>query len=171
MTYVDSLRRQLVVAADAGGDDTRAAAERLVAALEPAARLALLDALSDAADEITRDLAPGSVEVRLRGGRPDFIVTPPSAPEPFGAADDGPDDGPEPEAAPLPPVADDGGTSRITLRLPDRLKPQVEDAARRDGISVNAWLVRAVSAALGGTRRTGRGAGRQVGRGFTGWVR
>ena len=61
---------ELAVAAEAGGEDARALAERLTAPLEPAVRLILLDALSAAADEITRDLAPGSVEVRLRGGEP-----------------------------------------------------------------------------------------------------
>ncbi|MDA2811367.1 histidine kinase [Nocardiopsis sp. RSe5-2] len=175
--YVDDLRRQLLAAAEAGGEDTRVIAERLSAALDPAARLALLDALSSAADEITRDVAPGSVEVRLRGGQADFIVTPPpSDPAPTGdAAPAAPrhhgDVTPEPAAAP-PPEADDGGTSRITLRLPDRLKPRVEEAARLEGLSVNAWLVRAVGAALDpGARGTDRNAGRRVGRGYTGWVR
>src|SRR5882672_3270640 len=75
--YVDNLRRELAVAAEAGGEDARALAERLTASLESAARLSLLEALSAAADEITRDLAPGSVEVRLRGRDPEFVVTPP----------------------------------------------------------------------------------------------
>ncbi|WP_017539874.1 hypothetical protein [Nocardiopsis halophila] len=166
--YVDDLRRQLVTAAEAGGEETRAIAERLTAALEPAARLALLDALSSAAEEITRDVAPASVEVRLRGGQADFIVTPPPV-GPAGA------EAPDPAASPrpLPPEAEDGGTSRITLRLPDRLKPLVEDAARLEGLSVNAWLVRAVGSALGGgtDQPSGRVTGRQVGRGYTGWVR
>ena len=65
--YVENLRRELAVAADAGGDEARALAERLVAPLESSIRLTLLEALSAAADEITRDLAPGSVQVRLRG--------------------------------------------------------------------------------------------------------
>ena len=74
--YVENLRRELAVAADAGGEDARALAERLTAPLESAIRLMLLDALSAAADEITRELAPGSVELRLRGGEPEFVVTP-----------------------------------------------------------------------------------------------
>jgi hypothetical protein len=49
------------VAAEAGGKDARALAERLTGPLESAVRLALLDALSAAADEITRDLAPRPV--------------------------------------------------------------------------------------------------------------
>ncbi|MUL41793.1 histidine kinase [Streptomonospora sp. PA3] len=178
MPYVDNLRRQLMAAAEAGSEETRETAARLTAALEPAARLALMDALSDAADEITRDFAPGSVEVRLRGGQTDFIVTSPPVGE---SSDDATDEddrahGTEPEGRPFtgppPPEAEEGGTARITLRLPEHLKPQVEEAARREGLSVNAWLVRAVSAALDtGTRRTGRGASRRVGRGYTGWVR
>jgi len=80
----------------------------------------------------------------------------------------------------LPPVtspdedAEEGGTSRITLRLPDHLKPRVEEAASQSGLSVNAWLVRVVSAALttgGGGPRTESPTGTSVGRGYTGWVR
>ena len=74
--YVENLRRDLAVAADAGGEEARALAERLTAPLESAVRLMLLDALSAAADEITRELAPGSVELRLRAGEPEFAVTP-----------------------------------------------------------------------------------------------
>ena len=75
--YVSSLRQELAVAAAAGGDDAQALAERLTGPLEAAARLTLLEALSAAADEITRDLAPGSVHLRLRGREPGFVVTPP----------------------------------------------------------------------------------------------
>src|SRR5215471_773707 len=81
--YVSNLRHELAVAADAGGDDARALAERLTAPLESAVRLVLLDALSAAAAEITRDLAPGSVDLRLRGREPSFVVTPPPAEHPF----------------------------------------------------------------------------------------
>src|SRR6476469_5875188 len=78
-TYVDRLRDELLTAARAGGDDARALAERLVGPLDSATRLVLLEAMSAAADEITRDLAPGSVEVRLRGQDPNFVVTSPPA--------------------------------------------------------------------------------------------
>src|ERR1700734_4520763 len=84
-TYVSNIRQELALAADAGGDDARALAERLTAPLESALRLALLDALSDAADEITRDLATGSVHVRLRGREPGSVVTPPPAEPPHQA--------------------------------------------------------------------------------------
>jgi hypothetical protein len=145
--YVDSIRRELAVAAEAGGEDARALAERLTAPLESATRLALLEALSAAADEITRDLAPGSVDIRLRGRDPDFVVTPPPADQPFheaavGRLETGP------AVVPALPDDDDGGTSRLTLRIPDHLKPRIEEAASRDGLSVNAWLVRVVSAGL-----------------------
>jgi hypothetical protein len=184
--YIDNLRRELAVAAEAGGEDARALAERLTAPLESATRLALLEALSAAADEITRDLAPGSVEVRLRGRDPDFVVTPPPADRP---SEEAPESslrtalagavevamGVRPPAAPAPPEADEGGgTSRITLRLPEHLKPRIDEAAGRMGLSVNAWLVRAVSAALEPDdrgRRSGEGRGRQFGRSHTGWVR
>src|SRR3954469_24657219 len=79
--YVDDLRERLVVSAEAGGDDARELAGRLVAPLEASVRLVLLDALSAAAQEITSELAPGSVDLRLRGLDPEFVVTSPVEPE------------------------------------------------------------------------------------------
>jgi hypothetical protein len=165
--YVDALRDELATAADAGGEEVRALAERLAGALEAASRLALLEALSAAADEITRDLAPGSVEVRLRGRDPDFVVTPPPSDQSFETTAGG---GPEtaPTGVPARPDADEGGTSRITLRLPEHLKPRIDEAARRAGLSVNAWLVRAVGAALEPENRSRRG--QEIGQHYTGWV-
>src|SRR5690349_493430 len=163
--YVEQLRGQLAVAAEAGSDETRALAARLTAPLESAARLTLLDALSAAADEITRELAPGSVELRLRAGEPGFVVTPP-APE-------GPVERLEPASeAPPAPDADEPATARINLRLTEQLKSGIEQAAARERMSVNAWLVRVAAAALAGpgdaARPTRRGP---VGQSYTGWVR
>ena len=164
--YVENLRRELAVAAESGGDDVRALADRLTAPLESAVRLTLLDALSEAADEITRELAPGSAELRLRGGEPSFAVTPAAADEPVEAAADAP-----PPAAPDP---DEGATARINLRLPEQLKAGIEQAASRERLSVNAWLVRVLAAALASgdhdPRTRQRGGGR-VGETYTGWVR
>jgi hypothetical protein len=158
--YVDAVRYELAVAAAAGGPDAEALAERLTAPLDSAIRLALLEVLSEAAEQITRDLAPGSVEVRLRGRDPDFTVS------------SGMEDGVElsftsPVVA--PEAEDEGGTWRVTLRLPEHLRTGVDAAARGDGLSVNAWLVRAVTAALGGgnTRRPRGDSGKH----FSGWVR
>ena len=114
--YVETLRRELAVAAEAGGEDARTLAERLTAPLEPAIRLMLLDALSAAADDITLELAPGSVELRLHSGEPDFVVTPAPADEP-----------PERPAAAPPPEEDDGPVARINLRL----QPDARGARRR----------------------------------------
>src|SRR5215510_15096088 len=75
--YIESIHRQLEASAAAGGDEARAIVERLVGPLDAAIRLALQDALTAAADEITVELAPGSVEVRLRGREPEFVVSPP----------------------------------------------------------------------------------------------
>ncbi|GHA42191.1 hypothetical protein GCM10010372_47740 [Streptomyces tauricus] len=167
--YVDTLRRELAVAAEAGGDEARELAERLTAPLESAAHLTLLNALSAAMDEVTRELAPGSVDVRLRGLDPEFVVTPPSGDhsfEPQGAT-----------AAPPPamPVEDgDGATARINLRLPAHLKARTEEAAGREGLSVNAWLVRAVASAVEAGAGAPVPAGERAmtsGRNFTGWVR
>ena len=163
--YVENLRRELALAADAGGEDARALAERLTAPLESAIRLMLLDALSTAADEITRELAPGSVELRLRSGEPGFVVTPAPGDETVEPTPDAP--------APAPPEADEGATARINLRLPEQLKAGIEQAASRERLSVNAWLVRVAAAALArddpGRRPPQRGG--RAGDSFTGWVR
>lgn len=167
-SYVSNIRHELAVAAEAGGEDARALAERLTAPLDSAVRLALLDALSAAADEITRDLAPGSVHLRLRGREPSFVVTPPPAElfeEPDGSAAGVP--------PPVSPEAEDGAMARINFRLAEQLKGRIEEAADRAGLSVNGWLVRAAAAALepdDGGRRFERHAPRG-GQRYTGWVR
>jgi hypothetical protein len=167
--YVEQLRRELVASAELGGDEARALAERLTGPLEASLRLALLSALSAAAEEITSQLAPGSVDVRLRGGDLGFVVTPAPAAEPA--------DEPEPAPAPAPLPAADGdeaATARITLRLPEQLKGRLEDAAGREGFSVNTWLVRAVSQALEATpanRSADSRRSRKYGQQYSGWVR
>lgn len=171
--YVDNLRQELAVAADAGGEEARALAERLTAPLESATRLTLLNALSAAMGEVTRELAPGSVDVRLRGLDPEFVVTPAPAPEPFQGTQV-PVAAPAAPAPPPPPAdADDGAMARINFRLPAHLKSRAENAATAEGLSVNAWLVRAVATALdGGDRDSPPARGKDSGgRGFTGWVR
>jgi hypothetical protein len=176
--YVDTLRHELAVAAEAGGEEARVLAERLTASLESAARLVLLEALSAAADEITRDLAPGSVDLRLRGRDPSFVVTLPPSDESFDGTDDVADRGlasaPAEVGPPVPsasPEAEDGGTSRINLRLPDSLKLRVEEAAGRQRLSVNAWLVRAAEAGLAPGDREPQQRSPRGGQRYTGWVR
>lgn len=166
--YVDTLRRELAVAAEAGGDEARALAERLTAPLESATRLTMLNVLSAAMDEITRELAPGSVDVRLRGLDPDFVVTLPATgtvPAELAAPA-------EPLKTPAPADGDEGGIARVNLRLPAHLKARAEETASREGLSVNAWLVRAVSAAVdGGTGPRTTEKSQTLGQGYTGWVR
>lgn len=157
--YVSDLQRQLTEAAETGTEETRATAERLAAGLHAAAQLVLLDALSAAAGEITRDLAPGSVDIRLRGREVEFVVTLPGT-EP---------DREEPPAAPVD--LDDVSTSRTTLRLPDALKARVDEAAAADGMSVNSWLVRAVAAALQPKQRRAVQRTLRTGDNFAGWAR
>jgi hypothetical protein len=137
--YVDSLRQDLAAAAEAGGPEAKAAAERLTLALDPAMRLALMDALSQAAAEITSELAVGSVDVRLRGREPQFVVDVPSSPMPL-----------EPTVAPAPAPADepdDGDVARITLRIPESVKYKAEELAAKGGHSLNAWIVNVIRAA------------------------
>ncbi len=178
--YVENINQQLAVAAEAGGDEARALAERLVAPLDAAIRLALQDVLAAAAEEITCELAPGSVELRLRGRNPEFVVTPPPVDPSVDEGGEGDDEAPigwPVTATGLAPgasgEADEGAMSRINLRLPDHLKARIEQAAGSEGLSVNAWLVRAASAALERgdfDRRREPRAPRSAQR-YTGWAR
>jgi predicted transcriptional regulator len=157
--YVSDLQRQLADVAANGTEDTRAVAERLAAGLDAATRLVLLDALSAAVGDITRDLAPGSVDMRLRGREVEFVVTQPNT-EPD--ADDHPADTVE---------LNDASTSRTTLRLPDALKARVDEAATADGLSVNTWLVRAIAAAVQPKQRRSMQRTLRTGDNFAGWAR
>jgi hypothetical protein len=141
--YLDALRRDLTSAAAAGGESVAHAGELLAGSLDASARLCLMEALSDAAAEVTTKLGTASVDVRLRGREAELVVT---------AFDHG-----EPEEAPAaaaaPPAGEGAGdVARMTLRLPEQLKELVEQAAATEGISVNAWLVRAIWGAVGGGR-------------------
>jgi HicB family len=169
--YVEDIHRQLEIAAEAGGDEARALAERLIAPLDAAIRLALQDALAAAAEEITVELAPGSVELRLRGRDPELVVTPPPA-DPS-AEDPAEGDDAMPRAWPAAIEGDEGSMSRINLRMPEHLKARIEAAAAKEGLSVNAWLVRAAAAGLERSdearrreRRAPHGA-----QGYRGWAR
>ncbi len=166
---MERLRDRLTLVVEGDKEEQGRAAQRLIASLDDTVRLMLLDVLAAAAAEITRELAPGSVELRLRESEPEFVVTTPAAtPAPDGAArpaDDMPaGDGSTGEA--------EGALARINLRLPEQLKARVEQAAEHEGLSINAWLVRAVGAVLergrsgAGESDTGRG-----GKSFTGWGR
>jgi hypothetical protein len=160
--YVDAVRHELNLAAAPAGDTAQQLADRLSAPLESAIRLALLEVLSAAAEEITGELAPRSVEVRLRGRDPEFIVSALPDEEPIENAD----------KVLVAQYDDDGGTWRVTLRLPEGLRAAVEAAARREGASLNSWLVRAAAGASQGagpaeSRSTNRTTSHRV----TGWVR
>lgn len=141
--YVDALRRDLAQAARAMGPETEQAAERIGFALDSSARLALMDALSHAAAEITNELDGISVEVRLQGREPAFVVV---GAGPSAVADDARTVGTDDTSAMSP---DDEGpeTARITLRLPEALKTRAEELATGRGQSLNTWIVNAVRAA------------------------
>ena len=153
--YTTSVRTQLTAAAALGDESTKAIADALAAAAEPAVRLAVLEAVSAAADEITEALldAPGSPAVAVRLDRDELRVEvrlgEPATP-----------------AAPTPTEEGDND-ARISLRLPESLKGQIETAARAEGVSVNTWLLRAANSALAPTSPSLRSHG---GNRITGWI-
>jgi hypothetical protein len=136
--YVERLRHDLAQAAAAGDEQVRDAAERLTLALDPSMRLALMEALSQAAAEITTEMRAGSVDVRLTGRELEFVVEHAAPTTPV---------------APTPPPADaedeegDGATARITLRLPESVKTRAEELAAKTGSSLNTWIVNVLRSA------------------------
>ncbi len=160
--YVTQVQSQLAAAAALGNDSTRATAAALAAATETAVRLALLSAVSAAADEITAALldSPGAPAVAVRIDGDDLRVEVHLT-----------------ERAEPPAVAvgldDADNTARISLRLPELLKGQIEAAARVNAVSVNSWILRAASTALSGAEPRGRGRSAKGGQSsyhITGWV-
>jgi hypothetical protein len=133
--YVDRLRQDLLAAAQAAGEEARTTAERLSYALDPAARLAIMEAVSQAAAEITAELPSGGVDVRLAGRDLEFSVHLTSAPMPAAAPVSATEQPEEPEDY------EDGAIARITLRIPEYLKTRAEEFAARSGGSLNTWLV------------------------------
>jgi predicted HicB family RNase H-like nuclease len=170
-THLAQVGAQLRSAAALGDDRTREIAEALATAAAPAVRLAVLNALTGAAEEISAALLdyPGApvVAVRLDGDEVAVDVHPT---HPAEASDE--------------PRRDDGEpTARISLRLTDALKAEIDAAAEEEGVSVNTWLVRAAGAALrpapfggfgpnfpfnvGGARGRGRGGNQHH---ISGWI-
>jgi HicB family len=134
--YIQALREDLARIAAVGDESTARAAELVAVALESALGRRLMEALGEAALELSTQLDDGRVEVRFAGTDPELVFVR--------------DEGAEPEAG-----ADDPLSARITLRLPDSLKVRVEEAATRDGVSVNTWIVQALGRiSSGGTRRS-----------------
>ena len=153
--YVESVRAGVADAASLADKHTQRVAERLGTAIESSTRLALIQALSEAAGSISAELAPSSVELRMAGQDPEFVVSVQTAeaeptliiPEPEPG-----DEGTSESSAAEP---DDEPVARITLRLPQSVKTRVDEMASSEGISTNAWLIRAVMDALadrGGSR-------------------
>ena len=142
--YVEALQQDLANVAGIGDEAIVEAARRISAALESTLRLRLMDALGEAAAELTNQLPDGHVEVRVTGGEPELVYVPePGAPAPTGLED---------------------LTARITLRLPETLKAIVDAAAQEAGVSANTWLLQQITRSAdpkrrqpGGRRMTGYG--------------
>lgn len=165
--YITSLREDLTATASAGDDQTRRAAAVLSGALEPAVRLALMNALADLAAEVTTQLPDHVVEVRLDGRDVRVVVTGTGSPER------------EPKPAPPPPpppAPGEGGDNiaRMTLRMVEQIKGQAEQAAAAQGVSLNTFISQAVQGALGTAHLRGEkksSPGKQTDSHLHGWVK
>ena len=151
-TFVEALRNDLDSIAAVGDDPTAHAARRLTLALQSSAGLRLLDALGEVALEVSGQLPSGHVEVRLSGQDAELVYVQEEAEEP---------------AAP----SGDDASARITLRLPEALKVTVEAHASGEGVSVNTWIVRALTRALAGGGTRGGTWGPRTGSRLTGFGR
>ena len=147
--FLESLEGDLDRIAAVGDDSVAQAATRLSQALRASAGMRLLDALGEIAVELSAQLPEGHVEVRMTGQDPNLVFV----------------EGAEAAAPPSAPVEDEA-SARITLRLPEGLKAGVEAAASRDGVSVNAWIVRALSREVSAPTR-----GPRVGSRLTGFAK
>ena len=143
--YVQALREDLARIAAVGDEHTAHAAEVLSLALESSLGRRLQEALGEAALELSAQLDSGRVEVRIAGGDPELVLVRDQEAEPAGTGDEALD-------------------ARITLRLPEPLKKRVEDAASREGVSVNTWIVQALV-------RNAQTARRSSGKRLTGYGR
>jgi hypothetical protein len=141
--YLESVRAGVANASALADEQTQQVAGRLGTAIESSTRLALIQALSDAAGTISAELAPSSVELRMVGHDPEFVISVQAAEaEPTLLLP------PEPEPEGVTTEAEDEPAARITLRLPQSVKARVDEMASSEGISTNAWLIRAVMDAL-----------------------
>jgi len=139
--HVQAIQSDLAAAAALGDEASAAAGERLAAAVESSLQLRLFDVLTEATLALNAQLSSGHIEVRLAGRDPELVLVEDRAGESE------------------PPAPGDDLSARITLRLPEALKSQIEGLASSEGVSTNAWIVRALSRALepqwGRTRSTG----------------
>jgi hypothetical protein len=130
--HVQAIQADLAAAASLGDEAVVAAAGRLAAAVGPTLQLRLLDVLTDATLGLNEQITTGHVEVRLAGRDPELVLVGDEAPDGDAGA----------------PAPGDDLSARITLRLPEALKTQVDTASASEGISANAWIVRALFRAL-----------------------
>jgi len=144
--YVQAVREDLARVAALGDETTARAAELLAVALESSLGRRLQEALGEAALELSGQLDNGRVEVRIAGSDPELVLVR------------------DEEAEAPAEVGDDARLARITLRLPEPLKVRIEEAASRDGVSVNTWIVQALV-------RNAHTARRSTGKRLTGYGR
>lgn len=130
--YVQAIQSDLAAAAELGDEAIAEAGRRLSLAVEASLHLRVLDLLTEVAVALSAQLPSGRVEVRLAGRDPELVVVDDEPPSDSGTATAG----------------EDGLAARITLRLPESLKTQAENAAAREGVSTNTWLIRAIARAV-----------------------
>ncbi|MGP0032871.1 MAG: toxin-antitoxin system HicB family antitoxin [Acidimicrobiales bacterium] len=142
MSLVAEGFRADVLAVGELGDETVAdVADRIAAIVARSAAGRIMDVLSEVTAEISAGLPGGRVEIHLVGDDVEFAYV---------------DDRP-------PATETDGDlSSRITLRLPERLKLEVEASASSESLSVNSWILRALERGTSATKDRNRRVGSRL---------
>lgn len=143
-SFIEKFAQDLHALGKLGGPDLESAISRLLPALEPVLRTRLMEALSEVARDVKEKLPGGQIEARLNGDEIEFVFLP------------------ENEVSREAPT---DLSARITLRLPEELKSRIEQAATKEGVSLNSWLLKAsergsYSVTVSAGRRQMKGKGR-----------
>ncbi len=140
---IEGLQEDLERLAGLGNEAVTEAATLLSGAMGGPATVRLLDLLGEAASELGQQLPAGRVELRITGRDAELVYV---------------DDAGAPAEADL----SDDQSARISLRLPEQLKAQIERAAASEGVSANTWIVRALSRSTSSGRSRSTSSGRSV---------
>lgn len=134
---VEQFRRTAQEQLRIAGDDPSvvAAGEAVILSLEPALRLAAMTLAEQAAAELTAQLPDHTVDVVLADAQPTLVLR---------------------DVGGAVAISTEDLDARMTVRLPEELKDDLETAASDLGDSVNTFVVKALAGSAEALKRTSR---------------